>query len=327
MFKVVVYIALIAFPASAMVATGAAPVSTPSGVAEGRSEPRQLTDDAETELYPLPSPDGSVVVFNQDEGDNHHHIYTVPTDGSQIKTDVSPGSDTYWFPDYNPGGTYLCYAGGVDDEALWEVIKYEIGGSETVLTNNEPSDLDSWMPRWSHGGGDIAYIRRDWDAYPNDDELVVIEDDGSNERSVHTFGGTIFGIDWNAAGTELCVAADDGSNGELYKCSPTTGAALTQVGSDTYVKDCHWSADGSKILYVVVEGANRLVKSINPDGSGETTLFDKDTFSLYVSHAAWTADGAGVIFHTEAGVPDIYLTETFASVVPASLGQIKAGFH
>lgn len=327
MLKVAVFIVLVAFPASAMVVTGAVPVSAPSGFTEGRCEPLQLTDDTEVELYPLPSPDGSVVVFNQDEGDDHHHIYTVPADGSKVKTDISPGSDTYWFPDYNPGGTHVCYAGGVDDMAFWEVVKYEIGGSETVLTNNESSDLDSWMPRWSHGGGDIAYIRRDWDEYPNDDEFVVITSDGNNERSVHTFSGLIYGIDWNPAGTELCVAGDDGSGGELYKCTPTTGAALTQVGSDTNVKDCHWSADGSKILYVVVDGANRLVKSINPDGSGEATLFDKDTFSLTPSHAAWTADGAGVIFHTEIGIADIYLTETFASITPTSFGAIKAGFH
>jgi Tol biopolymer transport system component len=327
MFKVFVIIILVAFPASPMVATQAPPADSPSDFAGGRTQPLQLTDDADSEQYPLPSPNGSVVVFNQEEGDIINHVYTVPTDGSKVKTDISPGSDTYWFPDYNPAGTYLCYSSGVDDEAAWEIVKYEIGGSETVLTNNESNDLDSWMPRWSHGGGDIAYIRRDWDAYPNDDELVVIADDGSDERSVHTFSGTIFGIDWNQSGTELCVAADDGSSGELYKFLPNAGATPTQVGSDTNVKDCHWSADGSKILYLVLDGGNRIVKSINPDGTGETTLFDKDTFSIYISHVAWTADSTGVIFHTIVAPPEIYLTDTFVSITPVSFGQIKAGFH
>lgn len=294
------------------------------GVYSGRTEPLQLTDDSTSEEYPLPSPDGSSVIFNQEEVADHNYIYTVPTDGSQTKTDISPGTETYWFPDYNPGGTYVCYANGADDVAYWEVVKYEIGGSETVLTNNEPDELDSWMPRWSHGGGDIAYIRRDWDLYPNGDELVVIGDDGSNERSVHTFSGLIDGIDWNPGGTEICVAGDDGSGGELYKCPPNAGATLTQVGTDTNVADCHWSADGGKIIYLISDGPTKEVKSINPDGTGVVILFDKDTFSLNPGHAAWTADGAGVIFPAGG---DVYLTETFASVTPTSLGNIKASFR
>lgn len=328
MLRLLVLLSVVCSSAFAMVGPEGVTASVASTFgAPSRTEPLQLTDDTTAEEYPLPSPDGSIVVFNQSETGDTNHIYTVPTDGSGVKTDISPGDETYWFPDYNPAGTYLCYVNGPTDADLWEVVKYEVGGSETVLTDNATTDRDSWMPRWSHAGGNIAYIRRFWDQYPNNDELVVIADDGTNERSVHTFSGQIYGIDWNTAGTSLCVAGNDGSGGELYTAPPNAGASLTQVGTDTNVKDCHWSADGSKIVYIVSSGPTTEVKSINPDGSGATVLFDRNTFGLNPVHAAWTDDGAGVIFHTGGTGGDIFLTETFAGVNPASLGNIKASFR
>ncbi|UCE27961.1 MAG: hypothetical protein JSW52_04190, partial [Candidatus Coatesbacteria bacterium] len=63
------------------------------------SPPLQLTEDIPYELNNTAWPDGSKILFSCERDAIHFDIFTVPTDGSKVKTKISPGDENYEYPD------------------------------------------------------------------------------------------------------------------------------------------------------------------------------------------------------------------------------------
>ncbi|MFC1853258.1 TolB family protein [candidate division CSSED10-310 bacterium] len=276
-----------------------------------------LTNDGAVEMYNKVWPDGSKVLFAQERDDKHWDLYTVPLDGSLTKTKISPGNNTYYFPDVNPTGTQLCYATGADDLASWEIAVYQMGGSETIITSNQTTNgLDSQHPSFSGDGSQIAYVQRDWDS--NTDRIVIIDADGQNEILVCTLESgaakRVESLDWLGTTNEVIYTA---RNGKLYRVQASAGATPVQIGTDSVYHTCASNVEGTKILCAETAGDGQQYIEINPDGTGKRVLVVPDEFPMLGAiycQVCWLRDGSGIVSLAEDAARtnfDYYLLTNF----------------
>jgi|GEM_PF-2216720 len=322
---------LLVFLMTTFTAAGETSLNPATDAVYSGSPPLQLTDDVPYEKFNRPWPDGSKILFTCERDATHYDIFTVPTDGSMVKTKISPGDGSYDHADVNPAGTHICYCVGADTNSEWEIAVLELGGSETVITNNAASGWDSNCPTYNGDGSKIAYVKVDWDTHVG--KIVVVDTDGSNEIEICTINGAanmIYGMDWLGNDNVLVYTTNGGG---LKKVTATAGSTPTAVDTSEIYHVCHVNSDGSKIAASCADGAHQKYVSINPDGTGKVVIVDRETFLPFFSNfwcmLCWTADDAGIIvLATEDGVnQDIYLVTSFTNVEPSSLGSLKTRFR
>ncbi|MBN2383445.1 hypothetical protein JXQ70_11230 [bacterium] len=257
----------------------------------------RLTQDAATEQFIRTLPGTDTILFDQPRDDTHYAIYSVSLNGSCSKTLITSGPNTYHEPDVNPTGTHLCYATGVDDAAVWEIGLYEIGASETILTNNQSLGLDSHHPVFKSDGSQIAYYRRNWaDKY---DTLVVMDMTGSHETEICTLdsGATnyIEALDW-LNGTNLLIFTS--KSGKLFRVEAAAGATPSRIDDHVGYHTCFSYPDGSAILCAQSYGTGQQYIEIKPDGTGKRVLVDPAEFPMLGAiycQICWLPDRSGLI--------------------------------
>jgi hypothetical protein len=311
-------------------AAGAASSKTATDLAYSGSPPLQLTEDPPYELYNVAWPDGSKILCCSDSDPTHTDIYTAPVDGSKVKTKISPGDNTYHYADVNPAGTHICYATGDDNNDIFEIAIYELGGAETTITDNESDGLDSHYPAYNGDGTKIAYVKRDTDGYV--DRIFTINPTGVGETEICTLSGfynRVQSLDWLGSSNELVFTTYGGT---LYEVTATAGATPAIVDAGEIYHVCTSNSDGSKIAASCADGAHQKYISINPDGTGKKVIADLEslpTFQEIWCMLCWTADDSAIILlGTEDGVNrDIYLVTSFTNIKASSLGSLKTRFR
>jgi hypothetical protein len=321
---------LLVFLITVFMAAGETSFNPATDAVYSGSPPLQLTDDVPYEKFNRPWPDGSKILFTCERDATRYDIFTVPTDGSMVKTKISPGDESYDHADVNPAGTHICYCVGADTDAKWEIAVLEMGGAETIITDNVPSGWDSNCPTYNGEGTKIAYVKADWTNHVG--KVVVVDTDGSNEVEICTVNGSsnmIYSMDWLGNDNALIYTTFGGG---LYRVTATAGAVPVVVDATETYHVCSSNSDGSKIAASCADGTHQKYVSINPDGTGKTTIVDLDSFPIFQNFwcmLCWTADDAGIIvLATEDGVnQDIYLVTSFTNVESSSLGSLKTRFR
>lgn len=339
MFKILVLVSVIIVPVFALSPESLSTVSSTEKdlkVFNRVGNATALTDDPGPELFNTPWPDGSKVLYDEFRDSDHKDIYTVPTNGSMVKTKISSGNNTYAYPDVNNSGTYVCYSTGDDNNDFFEIaIMTYPGAVETIITNNEATyGLDSVLPRFNGSGSKIAHVQRDWDTAT--DRIVTTNTNGAGEVIVCTLSpgssNLIVSMDWLGSTNYLIFV---NSSGYLYKVTASAGSTPVQIGSYSDYVSAHSNADGSEIITAETwDDTMRYVK-LNPDGTGRTTLVRPDYFPMFddiFQFVCWTASGDGLIFLAAlASTPndyDLFLVDEseYSGIKSASLGTIKAVF-
>ena len=152
------------------------------------TNPTQLTNSPENDVYPSWSPDGSKIVF-QSYRDGNPEIYVMNPDGTgQTRLTTHPDSDIS--PSWSPDGSWITFHSSRDGNM--EIYKMTAGGfSQTRLTNDPEWD---WGPSWSPDGSQIVFqSSRDGNA-----EIYRMNADGSFQTrltndldwDLHPFWGT-----------------------------------------------------------------------------------------------------------------------------------------
>ena len=115
------------------------------------TNPTQLTNSPENDVYPSWSPDGLKIVF-QSYRDGDPEIYSMNPDGTgQTRLTTHPDSDMS--PSWSPDGSWITFHSSRDGNM--EIYKMTAGGlSQTRLTNDPEWD---WGPSWSPDGSKIVF--------------------------------------------------------------------------------------------------------------------------------------------------------------------------
>jgi len=136
------------------------------------TNPIQLTNSPENDVYPSWSPDGSKIVF-QSYRDGNSEIYVMNPDGTgQTRLTTHPESDMS--PSWSPDGSWITFHSGRDGNM--EIYKMMASGfSQTRLTNDPEWD---WGPSWSHNGLQIVFqSSRDGNS-----EIYIMNASGASQR-------------------------------------------------------------------------------------------------------------------------------------------------
>jgi len=238
---------------------------------------QRVSDEGEEDVDPAWSPDGKHIAFmSARQAKNSYDLFVMDADGSNVRliTQAERGflGDTTWSPD----GKFIAFA----DRAGIYVVGVD-GSAKRRL-------VEGYSPDWSPDGRSIAYNT-------DNEELHIIDVDGSKDRLVRIAGYHIYEPGWSPDGAWIAVRALPVESQARWE---TDGIAIVRpdgtgfhfVGWGFYPS---WSPDGQWLL---VDGDERL------------SILGKDTHIQYAitqenrpqtRNADWSPDGKKIVFYSE----------------------------
>lgn len=167
-------------------------------------------------------------------------------------------------------------------------------GRNITQINDTPHS--EWMPRWSHNGRQIAFLR---DITPDDGsgtpDIYIMNANGSNDKQLLDHKGTIRDIRISPNGKELLyITAYIGIN-ILDIDTRETKKILINHGYH-----CDWSPDGKQVVYInddhgVIE-KNLWIADANGENHRQFTHPDPEKGEVFRFHPRWSPDGKQMLY-------------------------------
>jgi TolB protein len=177
------------------------------------------------------------------------------------------------------------------------------------LTNNEWGDAG---PSWSPDGNQIIFSStRDG----GDDEIYVMNADGSNQTRLTNNPGHDAGARWAPDGKRIAFDSNRDGNYEIYVMNSDGSNQIRLTNDPGEDIGPSWSPDGKRIAFSSNRAGTWQIYLMYSDGSGVKQL----TFVANSSGAAWSPDGNRIAFNGPGG---IYLT----SIDGAQVTQLSVGY-
>jgi hypothetical protein len=243
---------------------------------------RQITAGRAEELvHPDWSPDGQRIAFasNSTDGDNADgdmEIWTMNTDGTDLRQLTNNVGIRDAAPDWSPNGARIAFSsqrtdGNTADEDLdiWTMNSSD-GQDTRRLTDN---DYDDDTPDWSPDGRQIV-----WETNPGDGhDIYRMNADGSAQVEVVAGPGDDYWPMWSPDGDRIAYRSNKGRGGadyDLYTVTPRGDsiARLTSDGADNHRPS--WSPDGSQLTFDKATDTGRAVYVVPADGGEARPLTD-----------------------------------------------------
>jgi Tol biopolymer transport system component len=200
---------------------------------------RRLTRDRAAEQYPSWSPDGSQIVFERRTGDSSDLWLIDVSSGAARRLTENPGID--WTPAWSPDGNRIAFA-SVRQGAPLSLYTMTPEGRRIRRIRHTEGGAD---PAWSPDGTRLAYRKE----LPGNDEIFVIDPNGSDGRNLTEHPANDFSPDWSPHGNRVVFESVRDANYELYSVS-VDGSNLrrltTSPASDQFPA---WGPNGRGIVY------------------------------------------------------------------------------
>jgi Tol biopolymer transport system component len=226
-----------------------------------------LTQSPARDLSPAWSPGGSKIAYMtdlHDPGSNLQDYYVMNADGSgPTRLTHNSGVLRPPRPTWSPNGSRVAYTS--NNPGRFEIWVMNADGSDqTQLTEGE-----DWSPEWSPDGSKITYTHRV--NFP-DDDVYVMNPDGTGRTNLTTNPAADFGSSWSPDGQKILFASDRDGDTEVYVMN-ADGSGQTRLtespGNDVSPV---WSPDGLRIAFASDRDGNLEIYVMNPDGSSPTRL-------------------------------------------------------
>src|SRR5262245_42101139 len=171
-----------------------------------------------------------------------------------------------------------------DGKGSSAIYKMNADGGERMRLTSGPTDFS---PVWSPDGTQIAFVRySDYSGPSQRGEILVMNADGSNQRSLTPPGECDYAPAWSPDGAQLVFTRDEGEPRVLQIF--TVNADGSNQRRLTYTADNNdspsWSPDGTKIAW---ENRFGLVV-MNADGSDQKMIGRIHSF-------AWSPDSSKLV--------------------------------
>lgn len=237
------------------------------------TDEHQVTDPPTGARDALPnwSPDGTMLAFQREFDSKPYEMYVVGADGTAERqvnptcppdvaaSEICEETDPAWSPD----GLLLAFSwpqgsirlvNGVDTiEARGIAVVRPDGSDPHLLTQTQrPTDAEDEGPAWSPDGSQIAFVRLNITAEPQDMRAVfVMNADGTGERQITPWSLNAADIDWSPDGSLISFRSEEPGTdfvGNLYTVTPDGSSLLrltdhedgTQVLASSFSPDSEW---------------------------------------------------------------------------------------
>ena len=234
--------------------------------------------------------------------DGNYEVYTMNSDGSDVRNLTNTSPQWEGNPAYSPDGTKIAF-GGDREDVYWQIYVMNSDGTNVKRLTNTFGTADNWEPTWSPDGTKIAFTStRDGDG----EEIWVMNADGSNQVKLTDIPGSQnLQPDWSPAGDKIAFMSNRHSpyNFELYVMN-VDGTNQTRITNNTDLAGANndyypeWSPDGTKLAFVYDGGNDPRSDQIyvmNADGSGRVNLSNN---TAYEYNPTWSPDGTKIVFMT-----------------------------
>ncbi|NJP05927.1 MAG: hypothetical protein HC837_10040 [Chloroflexaceae bacterium] len=276
-----------------------------------------ISDRLQSIANPAWSPDGTMIAFaSTDE--------TVDQKRDIFRIDIRS-------PDESASLVNLTNHLGDDDHPAWQPVRANTariafhsnrdgndeiyvmeanGAAQTRLTRNRTADTG---PSWSSTGTAIAFTTGR--TRESNSEIVVMRDDGSEQRSIIAFAARNEQVAWqpppkirrvNQLAFTLSNQPPLTSRNIVTMNEGGGSLAFVTNNLDVDTTTPAWSPDGSQIAFASNQSGNYDIWVINADGSGEARNLT-GSFAARDMHPAWSPDGSEIAFESrEPGNWDVF---------------------
>jgi TolB protein len=244
------------------------------------------------------SPDGAHLVVGSGGLD------IVDTSGRVVRELTRRHGDSH--PAWSPDGRWIAFRNG---EGVWLLPAQ--GGTPRLLVSARPS-LWSQRISWSPNSAHLVYTAQHRRGTSWDDEMHVVNRDGTGERIVASSPAKERDPTWSPDGTRIAFSSASGRQRDVFVVD-VDGANLRNVSSSPgYDGEPAWSPDGSMLAVASWRSGVEAIYVLAPSGGSarEVTRFPEARWP------AWSSDGSHLAF-TGGGE----CRRTGSLVIPVSGGK------
>ena len=240
---------------------------------DGSSQSR-LTNNSETDINPIVSPDGTRIVFDSKRNGNEE-IFVMNADGTGV-TRITNNDFVDQEPAWSRDGTRIAFASKRNNDNSVEIYTMNANGTnQTRLTNNGVDDND---PVWSPTDDRIAYEK----ASGGGDIYTITATPGSAETRLTTNSNEDLNPSWSPNGQRIAFDSKRTGGGDIYTRSSTPGGTETRLTTNGQPDiQPAYSPDGTKIAFESKRDGDEEIFTMNTNGSSQTqitnnTIEDRD---------------------------------------------------
>ena len=270
------------------------------------AELTRLTNSETIELHPTWSPpDGRKIAYLS--GVEDPELWVMNADGGdsiRLATSIAVDSELNTTLAWSPDGEHIAYSSVRDGNA--EIYKAGASGERLArLTDNDAEDI---YPSWSPDGARIAFSsNRDGNF-----EIYVVGPEGSGlSRLTNSTANDLFPV-WSPDSKKIAVTSIGVDSNEnrftAISVVDVESAMVTQLTAENEGSILPaWSPDGTRITFWSNRDNARKnygdMYVMNADGSEVTRLTFQDIWDDLWVGAAWSPDGAKVVYPAEGDGP------------------------
>ncbi|MGH2980198.1 MAG: TolB family protein [Solirubrobacterales bacterium] len=215
------------------------------------------------ELYPVWSPDGERVAFQQGTGVNPE-IWTARADGTDLRR-LTNNADADRHPAWSPDGMKIMFASDRSSgTALSDLFMMNADGTGQVAITNT-ANVDEVHPSWSPDGTRLAFSR--------DGDIATMNPDGTGLAMLTATEDFEIEPDWSPNGTQLVYRSGINTDDEIWRMNANGSGVTNLTNSGSTVEERPvWSPAGDRIAFTKGAFSMAEVWTMNPDGSGQTRV-------------------------------------------------------
>jgi len=224
---------------------------------------QQITQNSVDNHGPIWSPDGQLIAYTSEEGDQFD-IFTINVNtGATRNLTNHPGDDAY--PSWSPDGSQLLFHSNRNGD--FDI--FAINADGTGLRQLTSNDLPDLGPTWSPNGRQIAFTQ----AVNNHRQITIMNVDGSDIYRITSDGSYSHSYpSWSPDGQQLTfyMVPDLSLTSGIYVID-INGQNMRQLTQNEDFEPA-WSPDGEWILFHRKSSGNRILHHIRPDGTELTAI-------------------------------------------------------